>query len=444
MISDHHGRTAGRATLLVRAVDDILGTHRTGEAVLISLTLCSVDAVATSPVKPDQLSTSDIREGNVVKITRLLRERGALTRAELVRSSGLTRPTVMAIVQRLLADGLVTESGQLRGSATGGRPGSLLHFRSQARVVAAVRWWRGTHVEAVLADVAGNVLVRSLAPRVPETLGWTSLVTSFAGQIRDLHQANPELGPLASIAVSLPGSVDRTHGLWTLPRRPAWHDLPLGDTLAEAAGVPVAVVNVVAAALIGQLSRQPAHAPSAALVYVAKGVGAAATVNGRLIDGATGSAGELGHCTLSGVDQRCRCGRHGCVEAVTSSLYLRREYRRITGRTAPPTLAEMETTGNDDVLDMLETAASRLALATSWLVNILNPAVLYFGGNAFTHGASVFPDRFTRDLRAAAHQPNARDLTMLPAHPDATIAGGIQVASELLPDALRPALRVVR
>ena len=386
-----------------------------------------------------RLSTADIRAANVAAVCGLLRARGALTRAELVRESGLARPTVMAIVQRLLADGLVVESGVSPVSATGGRPGSLLHFRPNARVIAAVRFVDG-RVEVVLADAAGTVLASRVAPPVPEAGTWTALVASFAEQIRDLCGAHPDLGPLASVAVSLPGAVDRVRGLWTLPRRPGWHDLPLGDALTAELGVPVAVVNVVAAGLIGQLLREPSHAGSAALVYLGTGVGSAATVNGRLIDGATGSAGELGHCVLPGLDRRCRCGRRGCVEAVTAAPYLRREYRRRTGRAAPATLVEME--HDDAALDLLRTAADRLALATSWLVNIVNPAVVYFGGNAFTDGSTVFLDHFTRRLRTLAYGSNARDLTVLAACSDATVAGGLHLAAELLPDSLRPDLRV--
>lgn len=399
--------------------------------------------VGSAPPTPNQLSTSDIRQGNLARICQLLLRHGPLTRAQLIRASRLTRPTVMAIVQRLQAEGLVSESGELRGSSSGGRPGVLLHFRPDARVVANVRH-RGTNVEVVLADVAGTVLAQSLAPQIPEHLPWTDLVTSFAEQIRALHQANPGLGPLSSVAVTLTGAVDPTRGLWTLTRRPEWRDLPLGAKLADELGVPVAIVNVAAATLIGQLTREPDRAAFAALVWVAKGVGSAATVNGHLLQGAAGSAGELGHCTLPGVDERCRCGRRGCVEAVTGSGYLRREYRRLTGHTAPSTLAAMEDTNHPDVHAMLATAASRLALATSWLVNIVNPGVVYFGGTTFTEGSQLFLERFTTELLGAAHPPNARELTVLPAMPDAMLVGGIHIASELLPHPLRPVLRLVR
>ena len=208
--------------------------------------------------------------------------------------------------------------------------------------------------------------------------------------------------------------------------------------------MPATVVNTVAAALVGQISRQPEYAQSAALVYVGKGVGAAATVDRRLIEGATGSAGELGHCKLPGIDHQCACGRRGCVETVTSASFLRREYRRITGRPAPATLARMEAADQREVSEMLDTAAGQLGLAASWMVNVINPRAVFLGGNEFTENASRFLDRFAASLRAQAHRPNAEDLRVLAADADAGVAGAqVRAAREMLPEALKPTLRLV-
>lgn len=438
-----------------------------------------------------RLTTSDIREANAGTVYRLLRRNGALTRAELVRGSGLTRPTVMAIVRDLLADGLIVETGEVRAPAGTGRPGSLLRFRADARVVAAVRV-RDRYLDAALVDLSGEVIASSerpqtpstasrtpstasLAPstasrtppassrttstasrkpsaasrtastasRRPSTASWTSFLDAVVGQVLDLHAAAPGVGPLVAVAVSLPGAIDRASGLWSLPRRSGWRDVPAGEFLGQALGVPVALVNVVAAALLGQVAARPEHVGSAALVYVGRGVGSAAVVDGRLIEGHTGSAGELGHCAVPGLTAKCPCGRVGCVEAVTAAPFLRREFRRVTGRSAPATLAEMERVGDPGVAALLDAAAGRLGLAASWLVNILNPEVLYLGGSPFMAHAAGFHEAFAAAVSRGAHRPNVRALRVLPAG-DTALAGTAQVAFELLPDALRPQLRLVR
>src|SRR3954454_6258929 len=100
-------------------------------------------------------STSHVRSANVTTIARLLRDRGAMSRAELVRASGLTKPTVMAIVKSLLEDGIAIESGTSPAadgqSERGGRPGSLVRFNSEAKTAVAARFglqFEVTHVTA--------------------------------------------------------------------------------------------------------------------------------------------------------------------------------------------------------------------------------------------------------------------------------------------------------
>src|SRR4051812_32024045 len=94
-------------------------------------------------------STSHVRTANAVRIVHLLRDRGAMSRAELVRVSGLTKPTVMAIVRSLLEAGVAIESGTSPAangnSERGGRPGSLVWFNSEAKTAVAARF--GQHFE---------------------------------------------------------------------------------------------------------------------------------------------------------------------------------------------------------------------------------------------------------------------------------------------------------
>lgn len=390
-----------------------------------------------------RLSATDIRRDNVALICALLRDRGRLTRTELVRASGLARPTVTAIVRNLIDDGTVTEIGSAPAlGVSGGRPGTLIQLEPTARIVAAVRL-RGSDSEVILGDLAGRPLASRRAGRPPEARGATALVTAFGQQILDLVASRPDLGRLAAVAVSLPGSVDRTRGLWTLPARPGWRDVPVAEMIAAAVDAPVSVINVAAAALIGQLTDDPVQPSSAVLVFVGKGVGSAVTVNGRLVDGVTGSAGELGHCKLPGVDERCSCGKRGCVEAVTSAVYVRREYRRITGRRAPTSLSAMELAAEPDVAALLDGVAERLGLAASWLVNLINPDTVYLAGGSLTLDSQHFYDTFARALRKAAHAPDVDGLRIRHGEPDATAAGTLHLAAEMLPRHLRPVLSVV-
>lgn len=363
-----------------------------------------------------------------------------MTRAGLVDKSGLARPTVVSIVRKLLDDGVIVESEPRRVAASsGGRPPTLLRFRSSARVVAAARLF-GPSLEVVLGDVAGNMLASGLATPASAELGWQGMLDALAAQIRTLREGAPALGDLGAVAVALPGAVNRVRGLWTPPHHWSWPEVHVTEYLETVLQVPVAVVNVAAATLVGQLTREPEYATSSALIYVGKGVGSAATVGGRLIDGANSSAGELGHCVLPGANELCSCGRRGCVEAAATVDHMRHQYRLLTGRHAD-TLAAMEASTDPGVPELLAGVASRLGIAGSWLVNILNPAVVYLGGNPFMQSSGFFMDHFARTVHEFTRI--ADPVQVRPASVHATVRGTLHLASEKLPPMLRPALQVL-
>src|SRR5215204_520982 len=106
-------------------------------------------------------STSHVRTANAVQIAHLLRDRGGMSRADLVRASGLTKPTVMAIVKSLLEDGIAIEAGTST-SERGGRPGSLVWFNGLARTAVAARF--GLELELTSVDATGAVLAERVLP----------------------------------------------------------------------------------------------------------------------------------------------------------------------------------------------------------------------------------------------------------------------------------------
>src|SRR3954465_10158759 len=115
-------------------------------------------------------STSHVRAANAVRIVHLLRDHGAMSRAELVRASGLTKPTVMAIVKSLLGDGIAIESGTSPAadgqSERGGRPGSLVRFNGEAKTAVAAQL--GLRFEVAHVTATGAILARTALPTISD------------------------------------------------------------------------------------------------------------------------------------------------------------------------------------------------------------------------------------------------------------------------------------
>src|SRR4051794_33723613 len=146
-------------------------------------------------------STSHVRTANAVHIVHLLREQGAMSRAELVRASGLTKPTVMAIVRSLLDNAIVVEAGTSPATnghtERGGRPGSLVRFNSEARTAVAARF--GLQFDITHVTATGAILAETALPAVAEAERFLATATR---EIRGLTAGADTLG---SVGLAVPG-----------------------------------------------------------------------------------------------------------------------------------------------------------------------------------------------------------------------------------------------
>ena len=105
---------------------------------------------------------------------------------------------------------------------------------------------------------------------------------------------------------------------------PAWEDFPLRSRLADATGLPTYVDNDAKALALGEGWRGAAAGMADFIaMVVSTGVGGGIVLNGRLLDGASGNAGHIGHVVVEPGGRRCRCGATGCLEAEASGTSIR-------------------------------------------------------------------------------------------------------------------------
>jgi predicted NBD/HSP70 family sugar kinase len=360
-----------------------------------------------------------VRAANAARIVRLLRERGGMSRAELVRASGLTKPTVMAIVKSLLADGIAIESGTRPSS--GGRPGSLVWFNNRARTAVAV----GVGLDLQLTHVAADGTVLTDASS-PSTWDPDALLELIVREVRRL-----EAGALGSVAVAVPGFIDHHAGTVTFPAV-GWDRVPMRSALEAGLEVPVGLLSLPAATVVGEiLADASAQHDDAVLVFLSYGIGAGILSRGRLLVGAGGAVGELGHCPVaSGLP--CRCGRLGCLETVAAGWAIRAQ---AGPQFAGADLAELEALCDPRIDDVLRSAAASLGAATAWLVNLLDPSLVILGDTGFVRGADAFFATFAESTRRHAVGAGVK---VVRGARDAQARGTIQCALELLPEPLRP------
>lgn len=333
----------------------------------------------------------DARRHNRSLVLQTLYAGEMLSRADLARSTGLTRVTISDLVSGLVQEGLVVESG-LRASPRPGKPATMLAFDDDARQVVGLDLSGATAFRGALLDLRGRVLDRHDVPLGAavgsEALGLVlGLVRELVGRARR---------PLLGIGIGSPGVVDPAGVVRSAPNL-GWRDLDLRAEVAAAVeGVPTQVTNDANAAALAEHSFG-AGGGDLMLVRIGHGVGAGLMVGGTPLFGSHFAAGEIGHVVV-GTDggRPCACGKHGCLETWLSTPSLR---------------AQIEQDDTGDPGAVLREAGRRLGVALAPIVGALDLAEIVLSGP---------PDLLEGDLAGAAIQ-TLHDRTMPDFHGHLTV-----------------------
>jgi predicted NBD/HSP70 family sugar kinase len=266
---------------------------------------------------------------------------GHASRADIARSTGLTRVTVSGLVAALIAEGLVEELG-VRVEGKVGKPATLVGMRTEAFQIVAVDLTDDTHLLGAVMSLVGAVVVRrsvALDGRTGQPAA--DLVESLC---RELLAAATR--PVIGVGIASPGVIDLGGTVVQAPNR-GWYDLPLAASLTESLGVPVHVANDANTRALGEFTYGSAAGSGCMVVTIGEGVGAGIVVDGALVLGRHHAAGEIGHVTVVDGDVRdeppldCACGRSGCLETVLSVPALRRRTAGLTREDSDAALASV-------------------------------------------------------------------------------------------------------
>jgi len=342
-----------------------------------------------------------IRAINKQRVLRLIRVAGPLSRADAAEETGLTRPTISAVVSELLEEGWVQELGT--GESSGGRPPILLRFNPLARWVIGAELGAG-HVRAVLADLSGHVVARVKHRVVSDepALELNRLEDALRALLAQVPVSVRPI-PVAGVGLGITGLVDRKAGLWRYSPHFKVADLPIVKLLEERLVLPVWVENDARAMAWGERSFGVAKGiDNLAFVRVGIGIGAGIIIDGELYGGAHEGAGELGHTIVEDRGPPCRCGSSGCLETVASATAIaQRAATRIAQGAASSisrqvggnleqviatTVIEAAFAGDRLARETLKEAGHFLGLGIGNLINLLDPAMVVVGGGTSRAG----------------------------------------------------------
>ncbi|MFB6877540.1 ROK family protein, partial [Streptomyces sp. NPDC056323] len=331
-----------------------------------------------------------VRRSNLSLVLRAVRDEaeGGATRAGVAARVGLTRAAVSSLVEQLLAAGLLTESGKTF-SGQAGRPGTALKVARTGPAGLGVEV-NIDYVSVCVVDLAGTGRVR-LTEHLDNRGAPPGEVLARAAGIaaRTLESAREqELRPVG-VALALPGLVSGG----TVRQAPnlGWNRVPAEDLFAAALArarpgheaLAVASENEANLAALAELWFGGLDELRSFLYLTGEiGVGGALVVNGELLRGAHGFAGEIGHVVVDAEGPECRCGSRGCLEQYAGQAALLRA-AGIAESGSGAGVAELERrarAGDERAVAAVAEAGRMLGRVLSGAVNLLDPDAVVLGG----------------------------------------------------------------
>lgn len=398
-----------------------------------------------------------MRRSNLALVLRHLRDAGPRSRARIAVETGLNRGTVSSLTAELIDRGLVREGDVERGGSVG-RPGQTVELDGRGIGGIGVEI-NVDYVTAIVLNLTNAVVFEHRVALDVQALPAEAVldaVTELA--IRALAECEQRQVTPVGMTLAVPALVDTDDGMvafapnlhWTqvaavagLRQRLDRPGLPGVWGSPPRRSLPIQVDNDANLAALGEFA-MGSRAGTSDLVYLTgeTGVGGGVMVEGRLLRGAAGFSGEIGHMPLNTGGDLCGCGRRGCWETMVGLAALLRMAATPDDPVCDPSLdleqrlamlSDRADAGDRRTLAALKLVGEALGLGASILVNVFNPRVLVLGGYFASLGAYLL-DPMLAELHARVIAPDACEVALSTLGFTAAARGGAHVALEAVLD----------
>ena len=338
---------------------------------------------------------SHLRHTKALTILKLLREVGSCSKADLVRASGLSAPTVTSVVDDLLAADLVKPVGE--GESSGGRPPEMISFKAERGCMLAVEI-EASFLSFLLTDLSGTELDKAQVLLAGHKTTPGAICRLIGIEVRRLLRKHRKTrDKLLAMVVGVPAITNVEDGIvLSISTLEDWRSVPLHALLSSVVDCVVIVENDTNLAALGERYRGAAQREESFIyINIAANVSAGIVLGGQIHHGAQWSAGEIAYLRLPHVPRRYpTLHEFGELEMVlTSSGILKSWHEAISKTHGQATSRRM------DALKVLNLAQAgdpcakqiiqhRVAIVSDIIVNlslILNPGLILLGGEVGSH-----------------------------------------------------------
>ncbi len=333
-----------------------------------------------SSIKPK--NPQYLRNTNRAEILRYLVTKGTASRIELSKNLNLTKMGISKIVSELQQDNLIEEGGiindisnQQSGSYSGRKPTAINipNYRINTIGISIFRY----QIKGIAADIKGNIFY-SEKVSLPVGTDNEKFIDLTIALIDKIMTANKNF-KFIGIGIASIGPLDiHRQKILNPPNFRNIRDVSIGDIIRERFSLPVFLENDMnAAALAEHLYGIAKDTGNIVYLGIGSGVGAGIIINGNMLHGSGGYAGEIGHISIKSDGPKCSCGRNGCLELYTNTLSLLQS----TGAASVEKLLEelsLNLSG-ESTQQIVDSYVEAVLNALVTIVNIFDPEIVIIG-----------------------------------------------------------------
>ncbi|MBS2212684.1 ROK family transcriptional regulator [Carboxylicivirga mesophila] len=370
-------------------------------------------------------SAEYINRLNKIKVLNLIRESGEISRAEIVKKTGLSAPTITRIVDSLIKTEQLAEQIGI-GESKGGRPPMIVRFKGEDSYVIGIDWGR-THIYGILSDLNGNTLFAQDI-KTNQTDGFESdlkLVSKITEKL--IFKSGIDKRKLRGIGVAAAGFVNNKTDVIEYSPNFNWENVDIRKPLAELFQVPVIVDNVSRVMARGELMYGVGDKfKDFVFINIGYGIGSGIIHKGQAFFGFEGIAGEIGHTRIhsdAAAGLICACGKLDCLECYASGRGISSlaenklkyyPHSSLNGLSELSTqhIAEEAKKGDELALYLFNQAADYLGMSIAAVANLLNPQVIVLGGKVSNAG-SFFTERVRSVFQREVIQQSSRRIEIV-------------------------------
>jgi len=385
-----------------------------------------------------------MRQLNQGLVLRTIRDRGPLSRADIAKATGLSKPSVGEIVEVLLEGEFVHESvADGSGSPRPGPRARLLTFRAKSGHILGIDIGANKML-VMVADLAGEIVgSHRRSTGVRAEIGRDAVLEELRKAVDvTLEDSKVSRSSLMAVGVGTPGIVDPESGRVTIaPQLRGWDGIVLEKSLAPDFPCSVHVANEVHMAVLAERWRGAAQdLDDVVYIQAGVGIGAGILVGGDIYRGAVGGAGEIGSLPLFDNSEGPDRGFGAFEHAAGGSAYARLGRRAIElggakglsdlaggdlGQVDAKLVFEAARLGDRDALMIVEELAQRLARGVASVVVVLNPRKVVIGGG-LSRAGSLLLDPLKRGVDL--YVPFAPEIVLSELGDEAVALGAIRFA----------------